>query len=120
MNLLKTTVLCAVLAGGPGAAVGYSNGYFDAPPVTPVQKGLAASIATFQAPQPTRFRPVVATVAAVSVPTVAAPRQVALGPRTCEGRTLDLYGGQVRVCARPASPILTKDLSTKDLSRFWR
>lgn len=108
-------VATLVCSAAPALAIAASNGYFEAPPEpipepTPVVNDMAV-------PEP---EPVSFTVTETVV-TAPAPKKVAYrGPKSCSKRTLDLYGGQVRVCARPASPVMAKDLSAKDLSSFWR
>jgi len=114
MNLIKATALCAMLVAGPGLAVGLANGSFDDPPIQTANTGLVPSV---EAPTP---EPKQITVPMV-VEAPAKPQRVAYrAPRTCETRNLELYGGKVRVCARPASPDPTKGRSTADLVRLTR
>lgn len=55
---------------------------------------------------PEKVEPLHITIEEVVV--MAAPRKpvkiITRGPVTCKTRDLKLYGGKVRVCARPASP----------------
>lgn len=102
-----TLVCCAV----PALAVSAANGYFDAPPVSVAQVGYAPTVA----PEPVLSR--VEALAPVVQPKPA-PKRVALAPRTCETRELDLYGGRVRVCGRPATATVPR--TVKVLTRRYR
>ena len=97
MTKAKAVLLCAVLAIGPGAAVAYAN------TDQPVEPRIA-----FTGLTPEVEPPALPEVQPLTVPKVEAPRPKPVarrrGPRTCETRALDLYGGKVRVCGPPASP----------------
>jgi len=109
---VKITVLCALLVAGPGLAVGYANTAPDEPEV--LWRGLTPEVELPAAPAPTRV-----TVPTVVVKAKPVPKRVARrAPKTCKTRDLDLYGGQVRVCARPATKTPAREAA--DLASLYR
>ena len=112
---LKALAVCCALVccALPALAVSAANGYFDAPPVAVAQVGYAP---TTMAPEPVLSR--VAAPVMQPKPTKFTPRRVALAPRSCKTRSLELYGGQVWVCGRPATATVPR--TTGDLVQKYR
>lgn len=114
MKAITALTLCAALSAAPALVVGATNGSFDSPPPRRALSGLSPDV---QLPDVAPDRLTVEEVVVVA-PT---PRKVAYrGPRTCETRGLELMGGQVRVCGRPASADPTRTRSAGDLAKFYR
>ncbi len=112
---LLVTLVCSVL---PALAVAASNGSLDDPLPRSALRGLSPDVQLPEAPLD-RF-----TIEEVVV-TAPAPKKMAhRGPRTCKTRDLELYGSQVRVCGRPASPAgprrTPERRSSSDLAGFYR
>jgi hypothetical protein len=83
-------MLCSAI---PALAIAATNGYFEDPPET---------LAPEKAGPAELQHIIVPVVVKAKAPRVK--RVVYQGPRSCSERELQLYGGKVRVCARPASP----------------
>ena len=118
MRALSALAICAALSAAPGTIVAASNGYFDGPPPQRAVTGLAPDVELPPAPPPRIVVPEV-----VVTDRDPAPKPVVVvrrGPRTCETRDLELYGSNVRVCGRPATPITHRKRDASELAKFYR
>ena len=117
MKAITALALCTVLSAAPALVVGASNGSFDSPPPDRALSGLAPDVRLPEA-APDRFTTETVVVAA------PAPRKATRvayrGPRPCETRGLEHTGGNVRVCARPATPITHRTRSANELAKLYR
>ena len=117
MKAITALTLCAALSAGPALIVGASNGSFDSPPPARALSGLSPDV---QLPEVAPDRFTVETVVVAAPAPGKAVRVAQRGPRACETRGLELTGGSVRVCARPASPDVTRMRRASDLAKLYR
>ena len=117
MKAITALTLCAALSATPALIVGAANGSLNGPPPQRALSGLAPDV---QLPEVAPDRITTETVVVAAPVPRKAVRVAQRGPRACATRTTELYGSNVRVCGRPATPITHRTRTTSDLVKLTR